>query len=541
MNALYFILFIGGLIFFHELGHFLAARAVGVSVVRFSIGFGPRLLGFRRGGTDYCLSAFPLGGYVKFLGDDPDEPLPPDQVRSGFLTTDIWRRVLIVLAGPCFNLVLPLLVFLPTFAMRSELPPSTLGTVGLDGPAWAAGLRPGDHVTAIDGRPVRYFWELQDAVTRSPGTALQFTVERDGGPRTLAVVPASVDDPVLREVGFHTAVGQIEVTLEASRPVVVVTPGSPAATAGIRDFDAVLAVDGKALPAWDDVAAALQAATTRAVHLQVAATSRGSSEPGPARDVTFGPLADGAATGLADGSPVVAAVDAGTPAQLAGLQAGDRILEVDGHAFAGWLFLVQSLEREPDASHDFHVRRGDADAHVAIALLNPAWRPGAAVPRYAFGAEDRRAVVIPADIPNDERVTYALDRSWGRTKKVFAVTVGGLAGLFTGRVSLKEMGGPIMIYHIASTAGQRGWAEFFESWAWLSMSLGVLNLLPVPVLDGGHLVLFGIEAVRRRPVGRKGRQAATYFGLAFLMLLMALVFVNDIERTWGALSDMGPK
>ena len=114
-----------------------------------------------------------------------------------------------------------------------------------------------------------------------------------------------------------------------------------------------------------------------------------------------------------------------------------------------------------------------------------------------------------------------------------------LAGLVTGHVSMKEMGGPIMIYHIASTAGQRGWADFFDALAWLSMSLGVLNLLPVPVLDGGHLVLFGIEAVRRKPVGLRGRQIATYFGLALLLMLMAIVFVNDIDRMWGPLSNMG--
>ena len=540
MSALYFILFLGGLIFFHELGHFLAARAVGVTVLRFSIGFGPKILGFKHHGTEYWLSAVPLGGYVKFLGDDPENLPSGFEAAKGFLTTAIWRRVVIVLAGPMFNLVLPLLVFLPTFLAKSELPPSVLGTVARGGPAWVAGLRGGDRVVEMDGQPVSYFWELQAIIGAHPAQPVAVTVDRHGERKQLTVTPAAVPDPILKEVGFTSESGQIEVTLEATRPVVMVVGGGPAAAAGMKDFDAVLAVDGREPASFEEVRDALAAASTRAVRVVVAPTSLESAEPGPSREVVIGPLADaGIGAGVTDGATVVSELESDSPADRAGLKVGDRIVQVDGRDVAGWLFMVQDLEREPEAAHAVRVERAGGTVDLTLSLVNPRWAPGAAVPKYAFGAASRRAVVTPDSIPNDARLRFALDRSLARTKKVFIVTVGGLAGLVTGHVSVKEMGGPIMIYHIASTAGQRGWADFFDALAWLSMSLGVLNLLPVPVLDGGHLVLFGIEAVRRKPVGLRGRQIATYFGLALLLMLMAIVFVNDIDRMWGPLSNMG--
>jgi regulator of sigma E protease len=185
------------------------------------------------------------------------------------------------------------------------------------------------------------------------------------------------------------------------------------------------------------------------------------------------------------------------------------------------------------------VDRAGTKLDATVSLLNPNWAPGAAIPKYEpLGARNRHAAVYPEPIPNEDRVRYALNRSWSRTKEIFIVTVAGIAGLVTGRVSVKEMGGPIMIYDIANKAGERGWTDFFGALAWLSMSLGVLNLLPIPVLDGGHLVLFGIESIRRKPLGRKGRQIASYFGLAFLLLLMVVVFANDFERKFGALSQL---
>ncbi|HPV05416.1 MAG TPA: site-2 protease family protein, partial [Myxococcota bacterium] len=168
MSVLYFILLLGVLIFIHELGHYLAARAVGVTVTKFSLGFGPKIIGFTRGGTEFLLSAVPLGGYCKFMGDDPENPPAFDDRKKGFLTTDIWRRTVIVLAGPVFNLVLPLVAFLPGALSETTLPPAIIGTASIGGAAWEGGLRPGDRLLAINGSAVRYWQDMVDVVSANP-------------------------------------------------------------------------------------------------------------------------------------------------------------------------------------------------------------------------------------------------------------------------------------------------------------------------------------------------------------------------------------
>lgn len=540
MSFIYFILFLGGLIFFHELGHYLVARLVGVTVIRFSIGFGPKLVGFTYGGTEYQLSLLPLGGYVKFLGDDPEDLPVPGDARRGFLTTDLWRKSLIAVAGPIFNLVLPLLIFFPMFMGESKLAPAIFGTVSKDGPAWSAGLRSGDVVVGINDEKIDYWWQLLDIVSDSPGEQLTFNVRRNDEVLTKTVVPVSVPIPQYRDMGFELMAGRIEVAAERSLPVVTVEKGGLADQAGLRPFDAIVEINSRPVDGWDDVRKALESIGTGTVTLKVAATEDGSRTPGEYRTVQIGPLAEGQTVGVNDATFVFTAITAGSPADRAGVKNGDVALDMDGASYSDWAFWSQDMARDPDTKRNLRLGRGDETVTVTFDLKNPDWQAGAAVPKYvAFGAWTRQAAVSPEPIPNNDRLWYSLTRTAERTGDIILATVAGLASLAMGHVSVKEMGGPILIYDIAASAGQQGWASFFGALAWLSVSLGILNLLPIPVLDGGHLVFFGIEAITRKPVSNKGRQIATYIGFGLLMLLMVTVFANDIDRKWGALSDIG--
>jgi len=544
---LYFILFLGALVFFHEFGHFIVARLVGVKVLRLSIGFGPKLVGFTRSGTEYWLALIPLGGYVKLLGDDPEKQEVDVDPRQGFFTTDLWRRILIVLAGPIFSLLLPVLLFFPMFVLRSELPPSVVGSVAVGGPAWQAGLRPGDRVVEALGREIKYFWQLQEVVESNPGQAVPVVVDRGGERREFVVTPATVEDPIFREIGFSVKTGRIEVTLESSRPVVLVEPGGAAFRSGmgqflslvqrVRVFEdpmvlplvALLSVDGRDVSDFEQASEALAHVKERAVKVRVAATSDRPDDLGPVAEFVIGPTEEG--PGLLDGSGVVTFVEPGSPAKQAGIRQSDRIVSVDGKAFSNWLFMVSTLERAPDEEHTFGLVGPDGShREVRFSLKNPAWTPGSGVSRYAFGAYGRRAVLDPSPVPNEDRLYYATNRTIAQTSHVFKVTVAALVGLFVGRVSVREVGGPIMIYQVASVAGQRGWSDFFNAMAWLSMSIGILNLLPIPIMDGGNLLMFAIEAVRRRPIGSAGWRTARYVGLVVLMALAVLVFSNDLSR-----------
>src|SRR5574340_998114 len=191
------VLLLGGLIFVHELGHFLVAKLMGVKVLRFSIGFGPRLFGVQRGETEYRIALLPLGGYVKMAGDDPSEALAQEDRGRGFLEQAPWRRLLIALAGPAANLIFPGVIYVALAAGQNGEPTAgpVVGTVAPGTPADRAGLLPGDRILTVTipggpARPVRYFSDLRDLVSPHPGQSLSFAVDRAGRPLSLTIEPA---------------------------------------------------------------------------------------------------------------------------------------------------------------------------------------------------------------------------------------------------------------------------------------------------------------------------------------------------------------
>ena len=180
MNVLYFILLIGVLIFVHEFGHFVFAKLFGVKVLRFSLGFGPPLLRFRRHETEYVVAWLPLGGFVSMLGSDPAEEVPEQDRDRAYFARPLWQRFFIALAGPLFNLVFPIAIYFLFYYSHATLPPATVGAVFPNTPAARAGLEPGDRIVAIDGQSVRYWLDLQGTVADAAGQELKLELERDG-------------------------------------------------------------------------------------------------------------------------------------------------------------------------------------------------------------------------------------------------------------------------------------------------------------------------------------------------------------------------
>ncbi len=383
ISTLVFLIILSILVVSHELGHFLAARALGVGVDVFSLGFGKRIAGLSRGRTDYRLSALPLGGYVKMVGEDPGSEVDPELAAVSFSGKPVWARMIIVAAGPAFNLILSTLVFFAFFAARGvpELPP-VVGDVSPGLPAMQAGLKPGDRILTMAGKSVRIWDDISGII-------------QENGEKPLAV-KISRRDPVL------------------------VLPSGGLLCGGIDDFRCA---------------------------------------------ETFGPIYERSLTM----TPVVG---------------------------------------ESENKYTERIKK------VMIGI-----GPGP----YDF---------MPAGLP--KTAAAALGQTW----QVCYLTVGTVGRIFTGAVSAsKSVGGPISM---ARTTGvmTRDWSHDHAGTLWsllfflglLSASLGIINLFPVPVLDGGHLLFFVMEAAMRRPVSLKIREAATRAGVVIIMILMVFFIVNDILR-----------
>jgi regulator of sigma E protease len=439
---------LGVLIFVHELGHFLVAKAVGVGVERFSLGFGPRLWSMRRGETEYCVSIVPLGGYVKMLGEEAhgEELIHPTTDAGGidpaksFVLKPLWARFLIVFAGPAMNFVLAAVIFSLIFAAVGipDFDP-VVGRVLPDSAAAQADLRPRDQVVALNGRLVKYWGEIEEAVAASGGDALRLTVMRAGARHEVTVTP--------RRVPARTPFGD---------PTEVLSLGA-------------------------------------------------------------GPYF----------APIVGEVQAGMPAAEAGLQAQDRILALNGRPIETWDELAEAISKVPGEAVTLTVERKGQRLEVAVT-------PRVVTERDPLGNETQ---VGRIGIARSSSQTYrrldplgALWRGARRTWDVTVLTLVSIWKLATGTIAASNIGGPLQIGMAAGQQAQQGLVSYAFFVALISINLAILNLLPVPMLDGGHLLFFVIEAVLGRPLSVRKREIAQQIGLALLMLLMVFALFNDISR-----------
>jgi regulator of sigma E protease len=439
-------------VFFHELGHFLIARWCGVRVLTFSIGFGPELFGFNdKRGTRWKVSAIPLGGYVKFFGDEnaasvPDqdklEQMSEAERRESFFHKPVPQRAAIVAAGPIANFILAIVIFATlALTLGKQVAVPRIDTVTPGTAAAAAGFKTGDLVVSIDGKPVEGFSDVQRIIAISPRRPLTFVVDRGGAQVTLNATPE------LREE--RDRFGNVQ-------------------RIGVLD------ISGPAMPA---------------------------------RVVTIQP---------------------GSPAANSGFEAGDRVRTIDGKPVASFLDLRDIVAASPDKALEFEVDRGGRTIRLRATPNghNEKERSGAT---RRVGQLGIQGGYEPADTRSIHygpvsAVTNGVAETWFVVER----TLSYIGGVIVGRESADQLGGPIRIAQVSGQVATAGFVALIHLAAVLSISIGLLNLFPIPLLDGGHLLFYAIEAVRGRPLSDRAQEMGFRIGLAIVLLLMIFATFNDI-------------
>lgn len=440
MDVLYLLigvgLVLGVMVLIHEWGHFVVARLCGVRVDVFSIGFGPRLFGWKRGATDYRVSVLPLGGYVRMAGQDLSDidagERPPTGAPDELMSKPRWKRALISFAGPAVNLIFPIFLLTGLFATAgvpysayldapvkvNEIPPSQIAS---------SPLKPGETILSVNGSPTKNWEQALVALHQAaPGSPIKLQVQDSGTKQIEDVIVKNSPEPA-KVLGYAPI-----------RPIIdQIGPGTPADHAGIHEGDTILAVNGHPINYWEQFKEYTQSSNGQPLTLDI----------------------------KRDGKPMQLTV---TP------------------------------------------QKGAADSSENV---------------YQIG-------VLPRDESSYRHVSFSESVHFAGAKTVdtIAQTVDVVGKLFAGRVSIKQLQGPVGISHMAGQAVRRGPLDVISLMVLISINLGILNLLPIPILDGGNILLLAIEGVMRRDLSMSFKERFVQIGLVFLLVIFAIVMYNDILR-----------
>ncbi|MCB0308628.1 MAG: RIP metalloprotease RseP [Bdellovibrionales bacterium] len=531
MNVLLPILLFGMLVFIHELGHFTIAKLSGVFVERFALGFGPAIFRKKWGETEYAICLLPLGGYVKMRGEELEEgeEQPKEDPRS-FANQPVWTRIAIVAMGPISNLILPIAVFTILFMLGMNIPMAKVGSIVPGYPAQQAGIRPGDKVLAIDDQPISTWNELTRALGKKSGQETKLKIERDGETKLIAVTPTS--EPSLNSYGEKEDIGKIGVDPVPTLPVIGISnSNSKAAKLGIKTGDLITKVNGEPVSFWWQIDKALENQDQNTLEL-----TRMNGEEETKLNIEL-PLKtnDLAKIGIEDGTLYIRSVLEGSVAEKMGIQAGDKVLSVNGEPTTYWLAFHRQIQNSEGKPIDIELLRDGKKVSINI-------QPEQVTHNHAITHEKMKQFqlgVISCIVPGDPALFKeqhlnpfkALYRGVEETVDITVMTVVGLGKLVTGKLSVNTLGGPISIFYIAGSSYKMGgWEAFFRMMAILSVTLAVLNFLPIPVLDGGHLFFFLIEAIKGSPVHLKIQRVGQQIGMVLILSLMVLTFYVDINR-----------
>ena len=546
------ILSLGFLIFIHELGHFLVAKRSGIRVEKFSIGFGPSLIGFTRGETEYCISLVPFGGYVKMAGENPEERpegehyiVAEDNPTGEFPTAPVRHRIFVAVAGPAMNILLGTVLFSLVYIiglnansvqiveMLTDEPigkseqPTQIGLVAEDGPAKAGGIEPGDTIISINGRQIRSWQDFNMRIlTNEREKELEIVVSRDGQHKTLYVTPASYNRKGIGRVG------QIKVSALQEIMVGAVEEGSSAANVGIRSGDLIEKINGKDIyhvpefgsPIWqipDWLGKAHQK-----FYRQI------KESPEIVLEVKRGE--ESLVFNLPIGWTNSVIVEEESEAEQAGIQTGDQIVGVNGESIENFELhprLYELAQTQPNQAIEINLRRNgeQVSAMLTPQIIDDENQLDLRGLHWKMSLSGLEFTVPPPIIP-----TYNLIEAMGKGVTtnwlIFKNITRMLQRLVTREVSPKFLSGPIGIVDITRKVIQIGFTSFLFFVGFISVNLAIINLLPIPIADGGQILFFVLEKLRGKPLSLRKQILIQQVSIVLIIGLFLYITWFDILR-----------
>jgi regulator of sigma E protease len=532
------ILALGFLIFIHELGHFFAAKRCGIRVEKFSIGFGPRLFGFRRGETEYCLSALPFGGFVKMAGESPEE----QKGEAGeFASAPVGHRIYVAIAGPVMNFITGIILF--SFVYLAGLDRGTMwlmemligqsdrmaqiGLVADDSPAKKGGIEPGDTIVSINDRKIKNWQDFNTTILTHPDEDLKIVVSRDGQPKTLYVTPRSLD---------RSGIGQIRVSARQAAMVESIPEGSAAATAGIQAKDLIESINGRKIYHVPEFGSGIW----------IPSNSFGSAHRRFYKEINEnqnGKIALGIRRGdesLNVSFPinwvVNAVVEEGSETEKVGIQSGDEIVSINGES-------VKNFELYPRLNELAATNPGQS---IDIGLIRNGEQLTAALTPVLGGDEnqlnlqglhwklslDGLALAVPSvPIPKYNVITAVregVQTNW----LILEMVVKVLKRLVTREVKTKHLTGPIGIVDATRRVVEFGLRSLLFFVGFISVNLAIVNLLPIPIADGGQVLFFTLEKLRGRPLSIRNQMIIQQVSIVLLAGLFLYITFYDLLRVF---------
>lgn len=541
-----FVILITLTVFVHELGHFAVARFFGVRVEVFSIGVGKKFWKRKYGDTEYALSLLPIGGYVKMFGDELGVEVESSQKPYSFVHKPVLQRIAVVLAGPIMNLIFAIALFVFIAMGGEEQKAPVIGDIAEASKAHQVGFRSGDTIISVMNSQnsisdIKTWNVFQKFLNNSIGSEVTLNVRHlDQTEESIKFIPESLPDRGI--LSLSKTMGGIDglTNLTFSPGIGVGDESSWAYQNGFRTGDVIVKVGSTEVKYW-------RMAQDQILHTPVPfnvnvlrVNGTGKNERYETVELNIAQKPEGSdfkSIGIERGELYLARVVPDSPAEKAGLKPGDRLLEIQNQPIQEWELVQNTIKnfKSEMGSIQMKVLRSGKEIDLTITpVMTSTNTQGLREDRFTIG-------IVPwfvSSIPEMTTVKYgfswaAIERGIERTWEISAMTLLSFVKLFKAEISPKNISGIISIGQAASETFRMGWGQFFSMMGVISINLFILNLLPIPVLDGGHMVFYTIELLKGSPLSLKKIEMAQKFGVIVLMSLMIFALFNDFTRFFG--------